>query len=176
MRSLFQIVVVNFQLRAAATNNPANVPSEPDLSAARARGDFALFAPAPSAVLFVFLVFGTTRTFREYMWNLFVPRPIRDRLEARRKTRPRATSSSAAAAGRGGSVSVVHSASVRADIEAGNRRGVVVGLRDMSGAASAAGGARGSGARTEGDGKSDEWPILKNESTDMKRNARLNGR
>ncbi|KAL2196792.1 hypothetical protein P885DRAFT_69276 [Corynascus similis CBS 632.67] len=62
--SLFQIVVVNFQLRAAGTNNRANVPPEPDLSAGRARGDFTLFAPAPTAVLFVILVFGTTRTFR----------------------------------------------------------------------------------------------------------------
>ncbi|AEO60599.1 hypothetical protein MYCTH_2129707 [Thermothelomyces thermophilus ATCC 42464] len=57
--SLFQIVVVNFQLRAAATNNRANIPPELDLSATRARGDFALFAPAPSAVLFAILVFAT---------------------------------------------------------------------------------------------------------------------
>lgn len=160
--SLFQIVVVNFQLRAAGTNNRANVPPEPDLSAGRARGDFTLFAPAPTAVLFVILVFGTTRTFREYMWNLFVPRTLRDRFEERARARKRAQSSSAAAgsAPLGGSVSVVHSA-MRDDVEAGNGNGVVLGLRDLGASQNGGGSAASPVGLGEGDKKSDEWPILK---------------
>ncbi|KAK0627241.1 hypothetical protein B0T14DRAFT_399103, partial [Immersiella caudata] len=42
---LFELVVINFQLRAAATNTEANIPPEPDLSAGRAIGDFTLFVP-----------------------------------------------------------------------------------------------------------------------------------
>jgi hypothetical protein len=133
--SLFQLVVINFQLRAAQTNNPANVPPEPDLSAGRAKGDFGLFAPAPTAVLFAFLVFGTTRTFREYMWKLFVPRAVRDRVEARRRRKKEVV---------GASVSVVHSAT--GDVEVGNGGGVVLGMQNLA-------------ARREGDGKSDEFPI-----------------
>ncbi|KAK4246537.1 hypothetical protein C7999DRAFT_15333 [Corynascus novoguineensis] len=163
--SLFQIVVVNFQLRAAGTNDRASVPPEPDLSAGRARGDFTLFAPAPTAVLFVILVFGTTRTFREYMWNLFVPRALRDRFEERARARKRAQSSSAAAgsAPLGGSVSVVHSA-MRDDVEAGNGNGVVLGLRDL--------GASQNGGGSGGSAKSDEWPILKKGLGQMGRGRR----
>ncbi|KAK3900358.1 hypothetical protein C8A05DRAFT_17328 [Staphylotrichum tortipilum] len=131
--SLFQIIVVNFQLRAAATNTTSHIPPQPDLSPSRAASDFALFAPAPTAVLFVFVVFGTTRTFREYMWTLFVPRCLRARVEDRARRRRE----------HGASVSVVHSASRGGDVEAGNGGVVVmVGLREV--------GRRG-----------DEWPILR---------------
>ncbi|KAK4125499.1 hypothetical protein N657DRAFT_268457 [Parathielavia appendiculata] len=132
--SLFQLVVINFQLRAAATNNPANVPPEPDLSAGRAKGDFALFAPAPTATIFAFIVFGTTRTFREYMWNLFVPRSIREKVETRTRRKKES---------QGATMSVVHSA-IR-DVEAGNA-GVSLGMQDL-------------GRRRDEDGKSDEYPI-----------------
>jgi hypothetical protein len=142
--SLFQIVVITFQLRAASTNDRANIPREPDLSVGRARGDFGLFAPAPTAVLFAFLVFGTTRTFREYMWNLFVPRFIRDKVAARKRRRRGAV---------GGSVSVVHSA-IRGDPEGGNGgngNAAGLGLQNLH---------LKSPGRVEEDGKSDEWPIL----------------
>jgi hypothetical protein len=86
-------------------------------------------------VLFAFLVFGTTRTFREYMWNLFVPKFIRDKVEARRRRKKEI----------GASVSVVHSAT--GDVEAGNGGGVVLGMQNLG------------AARREGDGKSDEFPI-----------------
>ncbi|KAH6855703.1 hypothetical protein B0I37DRAFT_61027 [Chaetomium sp. MPI-CAGE-AT-0009] len=146
--SLFQLVVINFQLRAAATNHRAHVSPEPDLSAGRARGDIALFAPAPTAVLFAFVVFGTTRTFREYTWRVLVPRPVRDWAERRRRAHRRRRSSQRAV---GGSVSVVHSA-IRGDVEAGGGGpGAELGLRNLS---------PGGRAAAEGDGKSDEWPIL----------------
>ncbi|KAK3312393.1 hypothetical protein B0H66DRAFT_449014, partial [Apodospora peruviana] len=72
---LFQLVVFFFQLRAANSNNKANIPEKPDLSASKAKTDFVLFVPGVSGSLLIFIVFGTTRTFREYMLNAFVPRP-----------------------------------------------------------------------------------------------------
>ncbi|KAL2136759.1 hypothetical protein VTI74DRAFT_1800 [Chaetomium olivicolor] len=141
--SLFQMVVLNFQLRAAASNDRSNLPPEPDLSSGQARTDFALFIPGPTAVLFFFLVFGTTRTFREYMWGRFVPRSIREKVEARQRRKREI----------GASVSVVHSAT--GDVGVGNA-GILLEVQHRGGV-------------KEGDGKSDEWPILKSTSLQQAR-------
>jgi hypothetical protein len=92
---LFELVVINFQLRAAATNTKENIPPSADLSAGRAIGDFTLFIPGVSGAPLVFLVFGTTRTFRDYMAQIFLTKRTRDRLEARRqrKRKPSAAAS-----------------------------------------------------------------------------------
>ncbi|GAB1316708.1 hypothetical protein MFIFM68171_06918 [Madurella fahalii] len=143
--SLFQLVVIVFQLRAASTNDAENIPPEPDLGADRAKGDFALFAPGVSAGLLTFIVFGTTRTFREYMWALFVPRALREKVKER-ATRGRMMPASASGQlqpQRGG---------VDTDEEAGDG-GAGLRLQDMG--------------RKDRDGdvpnarKDDEWPILK---------------
>jgi hypothetical protein len=97
---LFELVVINFQLRAAATNTEANIPPEPDLSAGRAIGDFTLFVPGVSGGPLTFLVFGTTRTFREHMAKMFLTKRTRDRLEARRQRKRKP--SAAASIGAGG--------------------------------------------------------------------------
>ncbi|KAL1837302.1 hypothetical protein VTJ49DRAFT_4045 [Mycothermus thermophilus] len=158
--SIFQLVVINFQLRAAATNNPANVPPEPDLSIDRARGDFTLFAPAPTGVLFIFLVFGTTRAFRQTTWNTLVPRRIREKVEERERRKKQEYRGDFST---GASVSVIHSSAAR-DLEAGGmgaggngHLGVpaAIKLRDMS--------VGGNGNAS--DGKSDEYPILKGSPT-----------
>ncbi|KAK0617836.1 hypothetical protein B0T17DRAFT_311884 [Bombardia bombarda] len=81
---LFELVVIFFQLRAADSNNAAHIPVEPDLSPGKAATDFALFAPGVSAGLLSYVVFGTTRTFREYTWALLVPSRLRDAIAARR--------------------------------------------------------------------------------------------
>lgn len=73
---LFEVVVIFFQLRAANTNTKENIPPEPDLSAARAQGDFALFVPGVSASFLIFIVFGTTRTFRDHLWATFAPKSL----------------------------------------------------------------------------------------------------
>lgn len=147
-RSGFQLVLVIFQLRAASANHAAAIPPEPDLSADRARGAFAGFTPAVSAGPLVFIVFGTTRTFREYMWVLFVPRVLREKVEARAK-RKRAISASA-----GGQVPSQRR-QVDLDEDAAGT-GVALPMQGMG--------------RREGDGdvsdgkKDDEWPILKSVS------------
>ncbi|KAL2264359.1 hypothetical protein VTK26DRAFT_5785 [Humicola hyalothermophila] len=170
--SLFQIIVVNFQLRAAATNKRANLEHEPDLSAGRAKGDFSLFAPGVTAAPFMFLVFGTTRTFREYMWDLFVPARLRQRWHARARRR-----SGRAQYGTGATVSVTTSApglgrpvwrEPRGDEEVGGGGGGGRGRGARGPAAALA--AAGNGetivplkdlGERDGDAKSDEWPIMK---------------
>ncbi|KAH8900055.1 hypothetical protein GQ53DRAFT_758172 [Thozetella sp. PMI_491] len=56
-----------------ASNDPGHISPQPDLSAARATLDFVLFMPGVTASLLVFVVFGTTRTFRDYAWRRHVP-------------------------------------------------------------------------------------------------------
>lgn len=85
--SLFELVVIVFQLHAASNNNRANIPKEPDLSAAKGQPDFALFVPGPGANLLTFVVFGTTRSFRDYMWTLFTPKQVQEKRLARRRAR-----------------------------------------------------------------------------------------
>lgn len=55
-----------------------------DLSAERARSDFIIFMPGVSASLLSFVVFGTTKVFRDYMWHKLVPRIIQRRLQSNR--------------------------------------------------------------------------------------------
>jgi len=84
---VFQLVVINFQLRAAGTNSPENIPLVPDLSTERAISDFILFLPGVCAGPLTFIVFGTTRTFREYMLRVFLPKSWHAKLKARRERR-----------------------------------------------------------------------------------------
>ncbi|KAK4647238.1 uncharacterized protein QC761_123630 [Podospora bellae-mahoneyi] len=85
--SLFQLVVVMFQLRASQTNSVENVPAEPDLSAERAVTDFVLYIPGVTAPVLAYLVFGTTRTFRDYAWSVLAPRWLQAKREARKQAR-----------------------------------------------------------------------------------------
>ncbi|KAK3688069.1 hypothetical protein B0T22DRAFT_360418, partial [Podospora appendiculata] len=81
---LFELVVIFFQLRAANSNNVANLPAQPDLSPSKARTDFVLFVPGVSAGIFTYIVFGTTRTFREYLVKLVLPKRLWEKRELRR--------------------------------------------------------------------------------------------
>lgn len=84
---VFQLVVIKFQIRAASTNSPNNIPPVPDLSAERAVSDFLLFLPGVCAGPLTFIVFGTTRTFREYMLRVFLPKSWHAKLKVRRERR-----------------------------------------------------------------------------------------
>lgn len=76
-----------FQLRASQTNSVENVPAEPDLSAGRAVTDFVLYIPGVTAPVLAYLVFGTTRTFRDYAWSVLAPRWLQAKREARKQAR-----------------------------------------------------------------------------------------
>jgi hypothetical protein len=150
--SIFQLVVINYQIRAAGNNRPDTVPPEPDLSIDRAKGDFTLFAPGPTAVLFIFLVFGTTRTFRQTMWNLFIPRSIRDKVAERERQKQLQRRGDTT----GGSATIVQPGSHDPEIGGGSHLGVpsAIKLRDM-----------GPNSGNVSDGKSDEFPIMKSSPT-----------
>lgn len=74
-------------MRASRTAHSADPATGPDLSAAGACSDFLLFVPGVTASLVVFILFGTTRTFRDDMWRWFVPRRLREAHEARQWAR-----------------------------------------------------------------------------------------
>ncbi|KAK4226167.1 hypothetical protein QBC38DRAFT_235604 [Podospora fimiseda] len=85
--ALFQLVVVNYQLRASATNKVENIPAEADLSAERAVSDVILYMPGCTASLLLFLIFGTTRNFRNCLWETFAPKFLQKKRDARKEAK-----------------------------------------------------------------------------------------
>lgn len=62
--------------------------SAPDLRASRAVKTILLFMPGVTPGVFVFVIFGTTRLFRQHMYRTFVPRRWQDRTAAPRVEDP----------------------------------------------------------------------------------------
>ncbi|KAI1497366.1 hypothetical protein F5X99DRAFT_26135 [Biscogniauxia marginata] len=74
--SCFQISLIFFQGRQLRINSTDKTHG-PDLSAERARGDFLTFTPGVTPGLLTFVVFGTSRPFRETMCTTFIPKRFR---------------------------------------------------------------------------------------------------
>jgi hypothetical protein len=74
MLSIFELFLVTYQLGSAKNSSPEAIGDHPNLTAERAKGDFILFLPGCCPSLLLFLVFGTTTPFREYMRKKFLPR------------------------------------------------------------------------------------------------------
>lgn len=74
---MFQLFTVTFQLSSAQSNAQDSLPAEPDLTLERLQGDLLNFMPGVSASLLTFVVFGTTKAFREYMRDSLVPQKLR---------------------------------------------------------------------------------------------------
>ncbi|KAH7040376.1 uncharacterized protein B0I36DRAFT_9455 [Microdochium trichocladiopsis] len=92
--SAYEIVTVLFQAsHAASTKDAASIGSEPDLSAARAFGENLVYLPGVSSGFLVFVVFGTTKTFRTTMYQTFVPKRFQ---KVERKTNQSAYGSASA--------------------------------------------------------------------------------
>ena len=73
--SAYEVVTVLFQASSAAsTKDIAAIGTEPDLSASRAMGENLIYVPGVSSGYLVFIVFGTTRPFRQTMYQTFVPK------------------------------------------------------------------------------------------------------
>lgn len=66
-----------FQVSSARQNNRDSLSDSPDLSTERLHLDLILFLPGVSASLLTFVVFGTTKTFRDYLVNKLVPKKLR---------------------------------------------------------------------------------------------------
>ncbi|CAJ2512791.1 Uu.00g009100.m01.CDS01 [Anthostomella pinea] len=70
---IFELSNVLFQLAARQNTSIDETVSRPDLSTSRAQKTAVLFLPGLTPPLLAFFVFGTTRTFRQYMYKTFVP-------------------------------------------------------------------------------------------------------
>ncbi|CAI0654947.1 unnamed protein product [Colletotrichum noveboracense] len=79
--AMFEVTIMLFSRSARKNIAVDHARLTPDISAKRARQDFLLFMPGVTASLLVFLVFGTTKPFIEYMRKclsrLFTRRPRR---------------------------------------------------------------------------------------------------
>ncbi|KAB5577840.1 hypothetical protein GE09DRAFT_1051990 [Coniochaeta sp. 2T2.1] len=84
---IFEMFTIYFQVRSSNDNKPETIPPQPDLSSGKALGDFVLFIPGVSEGFLAFVVFGTTRTFRDYALRLLVPQRIWDRNQAKKAGR-----------------------------------------------------------------------------------------
>ncbi|KAJ0331506.1 hypothetical protein COL922a_011811 [Colletotrichum nupharicola] len=65
--AMFEVTIMLFSTSARKNIAVDHTRLTPDISAKRARQDFLLFMPGVTASLLVFLVFGTTKPFIEYM-------------------------------------------------------------------------------------------------------------
>ncbi|KAL0776472.1 hypothetical protein CaCOL14_007759 [Colletotrichum acutatum] len=111
--AIFQVVTIMFQVSSAKQNSRDSLSESPDLSTERLHLDLILFLPGVSASLLTFVVFGTTKTFRDYLVARLVPRRLRERNsrrmssnQQRRNTRTRMSQafSSSRMGGRGRSL------------------------------------------------------------------------
>ncbi|UQC89506.1 uncharacterized protein CLUP02_15037 [Colletotrichum lupini] len=67
------------RISSAKQNSRDSLSESPDLSTERLHLDLILFLPGVSASLLTFVVFGTTKTFRDYLVARLVPRRLRER-------------------------------------------------------------------------------------------------
>ncbi|KAK0712222.1 hypothetical protein B0T21DRAFT_297479 [Apiosordaria backusii] len=190
--SLFQLVVVMFQLRASQTNSVEKVPAAPDLSAGRAVTDFVLYVPGVTAPVLAYLVFGTTRTFRDYAWSVLAPQCLQAKREARKQAKKRPSVVVGARdlavirqeqqnnatrdleAGLGHYEVSCTAGGGRTNSNAGRVRGNSIRMQNLSGNHNHI-----AAAMKDKDSDEDEWPIMKHESihvtTDIDRESGHSG-
>ncbi|KAI1079533.1 hypothetical protein F5B20DRAFT_167787 [Whalleya microplaca] len=96
--SAFELTNILFQLASSQNIARDSLSDEPDLSASRAHRVSVLFMPGVTPGLLAFVVFGTTKPFREYMYKTFVPKRFQrpDASTARESSLWRASRSSTA--------------------------------------------------------------------------------
>ncbi|KAI0130915.1 hypothetical protein F4814DRAFT_148647 [Daldinia grandis] len=71
---VFQLVTVLLEVSQLSNHTMEKLGESANLSKERAKNDFLLFMTGVSTSLLVFVVFGTTRTFRKAIYKTFVPR------------------------------------------------------------------------------------------------------
>ncbi|KAM0282676.1 hypothetical protein ACHAQH_002873 [Verticillium albo-atrum] len=83
--SAFQMITIVFQLGSSQRNKRELIGAEPDFSMDRLQADLLVFIPGVTASVLTFVVFGTTKTFRDYMWSHFVPKTLRNGFNLRNR-------------------------------------------------------------------------------------------
>lgn len=74
---VFQLMVILSEISNALSNDETLGHKTVNLRASQAVADIQAFIPGVSASILAFVVFGTTKTFRDYFYRKFVPRRIR---------------------------------------------------------------------------------------------------
>ncbi|KAI6081507.1 hypothetical protein F4821DRAFT_273083 [Hypoxylon rubiginosum] len=77
--AIFQLITILSEVAQLSNHTKEKLGHEADLSVPRAKNDFLLFMPGVSTSLLVFIVFGTTRTFRKTMYKKFIPKRFQHR-------------------------------------------------------------------------------------------------
>lgn len=72
--SIFEVTNTLFQIRAVTNAEDDAAAAAPDFSADRAKGAWIFFMPGVTPGLFIFVVFGTTKPLRRYMYEAIVPK------------------------------------------------------------------------------------------------------
>ncbi|KAI1780825.1 hypothetical protein F4818DRAFT_396997 [Hypoxylon cercidicola] len=75
----FQLITILSEIAQLSHHTKEKLGDAADLSVAKAKNDFLLFMPGVSTSLLVFIVFGTTRTFRKTMYKTFIPKRFQRR-------------------------------------------------------------------------------------------------
>ncbi|KAF6842057.1 glycoside hydrolase [Colletotrichum plurivorum] len=81
--AIFQVVTIMFQVSSARQNNRDSLSETPDLSLERLHLDLILFLPGVSTSLLTFVVFGTTKTFRDYLFAKLIPKRFQGSIRRR---------------------------------------------------------------------------------------------
>ncbi|KAI2779255.1 hypothetical protein F4815DRAFT_199536 [Daldinia loculata] len=71
---VFQLITILLEVSQLSNHTMEKLGESANLSQERAENDFLLFMPGVSTSLLVFVVFGTTRTFRKAIYMTFVPK------------------------------------------------------------------------------------------------------
>ncbi|KAI1480704.1 hypothetical protein F4774DRAFT_424662 [Daldinia eschscholtzii] len=74
---VFQLITILLEISQLSNHTMEKLGESANLSKERATNDFLLFLPGVSTSLLVFIVFGTTRTFRKKICEKFIPKMFR---------------------------------------------------------------------------------------------------
>src|SRR3569833_185623 len=83
------VTLVLFQFLQGTGASGGSPSTEPDFSADRAKTLFFSFMPGVSVNIVFFLLFGTTKTYRDYMWSKIGSRKISDVLDESALAQPK---------------------------------------------------------------------------------------
>lgn len=79
----FQLITIMSEISNALDNDDTSENKTVNLHVSRAISDIQSFIPGVSASILAFVVFGTTKTFREYFYRRLLPRRLRRELRRR---------------------------------------------------------------------------------------------
>lgn len=87
----YQLVIISSEINFALGNDETASQTTVNLHPSHAISDVKNFLPGVSACILAFIVFGTTKAFRDYFYQKLVPRSIRRKIRNRKSKSPSLT-------------------------------------------------------------------------------------